>query len=204
MQGSNGVLVLTIGHSNRTIDNFLAVLEANKVTVVVDIRTIPSSRHCTQFNENILADSLNTAGKRHIHMVGLGGLRHPLANSLNGGWNNASFRGFADYMQTAEFDQSLQHLMNITKREQVILMCAEKLPWRCHRSLVSDALLVRGFKIEHIIDANTRYVHHITPFASISETTITYPSVIEGKISSARTHTVIKRKYNSGRKSQAA
>jgi uncharacterized protein (DUF488 family) len=193
MQGSNGVLVLTIGHSTRTIEDFLAVLEANKVTALVDIRTIPRSRHNPQFNADTLPDFLSAAGIKYIHIAGLGGLRHPHANSLNTGWNNASFRGFADYMQTAEFDHSLQHLMNIIRRKQVMLMCAEKLPWRCHRSLIADALLVRVFKVEHIIDGNARYLHNITPFASVSGTTITYPTTVGGNVSDVRIDTNAKK-----------
>jgi uncharacterized protein (DUF488 family) len=204
MQSANGVLVLTIGHSTRTMEDFLGLLQANEIATVADVRTIPRSRHNPQFDARTLPGALNTAGIKYIHMAGLGGLRQSRANSLNTGWRNASFRGFADYMQTAEFGQSLQCLMNIILKEQVVLMCAEKLPWRCHRSLIADALLVRGFKVEHIIDANVHYLHNITSFASVSGTIVTYPSVVNDNISGVHIDTNDKKEYDSGRNIKAA
>jgi uncharacterized protein (DUF488 family) len=204
MQSANGVLVLTIGHSTRTMEDFLGLLQANEIATVADVRTIPRSRHNPQFDARTLPGALNTAGIKYIHMAGLGGLRQSRANSLNTGWRNASFRGFADYMQTAEFGQSLQCLMNIILKEQVVLMCAEKLPWRCHRSLIADALLVRGFKVEHIIDANVHYSHNITSFASVSGTIVTYPSVVNDNISGVHIDTHDKKEYDSGRNIKAA
>jgi uncharacterized protein (DUF488 family) len=175
MRKANGVLVLTIGHSTRSINEFLEVLKANEVTLVADIRSIPRSRFNPQFDIDNLPVSLEIDGIKYIHMNGLGGLRHPRADSPNTGWKNSSFRGFADYMQTVEFEQNLEHLMGIIGGEMVVLMCAERLPWRCHRSLIADALLVRGFLVEHIIDLRRRYQHKLTSFARVQGTKINYP-----------------------------
>jgi uncharacterized protein (DUF488 family) len=150
-------LVLSIGHSTRTIEEFIGLLRANGATCVVDVRTIPRSRHNPQFNRDALASALANAGLRYIHFPGLGGLRHPKRDSLNGGWRNASFRGYADYMQTPEFAQNLEEVVRLAQQGRIVLMCAEAVPWRCHRSLIADALLVRG------------------PFAKVQGMAITYP-----------------------------
>jgi len=169
-------VVLTIGHSIRTLEEFIGLLRAHGVTRVVDVRTVPRSRHNPQFNEASLPGSLMNAGFGYVHMPGLGGLRHAKRDSLNPGWRNASFRGYADYMQTPEFEQSLDELVRLAKREQIVLMCAEAVPWRCHRSLIADALLVRGIRTEDIMSRTRRQVHALTPFAKVQDTTITYPA----------------------------
>lgn len=155
-------LVMTIGHSTRTYAEFVRLLKAHETTCVVDVRTIPRSRHNPQFNKTSLPRSLKKAGLKYVPMPGLGGLRHATVDSLNAGWYNASFRGFADYMQTPGFAQSLEELIRLAKRERIVLMCAEAVPWRCHRSLIADALLVRGIRTEHIISASGRKVHALT------------------------------------------
>jgi uncharacterized protein (DUF488 family) len=169
-------IVLTIGHSTRTLDQFIALLKAHAVTLVVDVRTIPRSRHNPQFNEDSLPESLKKAGIGYIHMPGLGGLRHAKSDSLNTGWRNASFRGYADYMQTPEFQKQIEELIQLTKEHRIALMCAEAVPWRCHRSLIADALLVRGIRTEDIMSPTRRQVHALTPFAKVRGTTITYPT----------------------------
>ena len=167
--------VLTIGHSTRTLEIFIGMLQANGVQRVMDIRTVPRSRHNPQFNYDTLPDALNTASIGYLHMEGLGGLRHPYANSQNRGWRNSSFRGFADYMQTAEFEENLRDLTKLAGQEQIVLMCAESLPWRCHRSLIADALLLRGVPVEHILSKSRCQPHSLTPWAKVDGTHITYP-----------------------------
>jgi uncharacterized protein (DUF488 family) len=168
-------IVLTIGHSNRTLDEFIRLLRAHNVSRVVDVRTVPRSRHNPHFDKALLPGSLKDAGLGYVHMPGLGGLRHARRDSPNLGWRNTSFRGFADYMQTPEFEQSLEELIRLANESQVALMCAEAVPWRCHRSLIADALLVRGIRTEDIMSGTRRQVHDLTPFAKVVGTTITYP-----------------------------
>jgi len=167
--------VFTIGHSTRGLAEFIRLLQAHGVTQVVDVRTVPRSRHNPQFNRETLSDSLKAAGIGYMHQPGLGGLRHPRADSHNAGWRNASFRGFADYMQTPEFAAGLQTVIERARQGQIALMCAEAVPWRCHRSLIADALLVRGIPVEHILSASRRQVHELTPWARVEGTSLTYP-----------------------------
>jgi uncharacterized protein (DUF488 family) len=168
--------VYTIGHSTRSLDEFIALLRAYAVTGVVDVRTIPRSRHNPQFNKESLPDSLSKAGVRYVHMPGLGGLRHAKADSLNTGWRNDSFRGYADYMQTPAFQENLEKLIELAKEDRVALMCAEAVPWRCHRSLIGDALMVRGIRTEDIMNLTRSQTHTLTPFAKVRGTTVTYPA----------------------------
>ena len=165
----------TIGHSTRTLDDFIALLKAHAVAKVVDVRTIPRSRHNPQFNLETLPDSLSKAGLKYIHMQGLGGLRHSKPDSPNSGWRNASFRGYADYMQTPEFENNLKRLIELAKEDRVAIMCAEAVPWRCHRSLIGDALAVRGISTVDIMSPGHSQVHTLTPFAKVRGTKITYP-----------------------------
>jgi uncharacterized protein (DUF488 family) len=174
-QGEPSPVVLTIGHSTRTLEEFIELLQAHAVSRVVDVRTVPRSRHNPQFNKTTLPRSLKKAGLGYIHLPGLGGLRHAQRESINLGWRNTSFRGYADYMQTAEFEQSLQELIRLANQDRIALMCAEAVPWRCHRSLIADALLVRGIRTEDIMSLTHRPVHTLTPFAKVRGTTITYP-----------------------------
>ena len=169
-------LVMTIGHSTHTIGEFIRLLQAHGATCVVDVRTVPRSQHNPQFSKASLHRSLKKAGLGYVHMPGLGGLRHAKGDSLNVGWRNASFRGYADYMQTPEFAQSLEELIRLANQDRIVLMCAEAVPWRCHRSLIADALLVRGMGTEDIMSATRRQVHTLTPFAKVRGTAITYPT----------------------------
>jgi uncharacterized protein (DUF488 family) len=169
-------IVLTIGHSTRPLDEFMALLKAHAVTLVVDVRTIPRSRHNPQFDQDSLPDSLKKAGIGYVHVPGLGGLRHAKHNSVNAGWRNASFRGYADYMQTPEFEKQIEELIQLAKEHRIALMCAEAVPWRCHRSLIGDALTVRGIRTEDIMSLTQRRLHTLTPFAQVRGSTVTYPA----------------------------
>ncbi len=166
--------VLTIGHSTRPLEEFIRLLQAHGVTRVVDVRTVPRSRHNPQFNRDTLPGALDAAGIGYVHMAQLGGLRHARSDSPNTGWRNASFRGYADYMQTPEFGKALDELIQLAKQDRVALMCAEAVPWRCHRSLIADALLVRGIRTEDILSATHRQAHALTPFARVMGSHITY------------------------------
>ena len=176
-------LVMTIGHSTLPLEEFIGLLRAHAATCVVDVRTIPRSRHNPNFNKDTLPQSLKEFGLGYVHMPGLGGLRHTKGDSPNMGWRNNSFRGFADYMQTPEFVESLEELIRLAGQEQLVLMCAEAVPWRCHRSLIEDALLVRGIHCEDILGTARRTVHTLTPFAKVEDTTITYPAEAPGSTS---------------------
>jgi uncharacterized protein (DUF488 family) len=167
--------VFTIGHSTRATEEFIELLQSNGVRQILDIRTIPKSRRNPQFNSDSLAMSLGAVGIGYVHMKELGGLRHAKADSINIGWRNASFRGYADYMQTPEFAKALDHAIVLAKKTPSALMCAEAVPWRCHRSLVADALLVRGIPVFEIISAAEPKEHKLTPFAHVDGTTVTYP-----------------------------
>ena len=168
-------LVCTIGHSNRPLDVFVDLLRANDIDRVLDVRTVPRSRHNPQFNREALAESLDALGIGYAHFPGLGGLRRARPDSINTGWNNVSFRGYADYMQSPEFAENVQRVADMATGERCVLMCAEAVPWRCHRSLIGDALLVRGVRVEDIIGPGKRTPHKLTPFARVDGLQITYP-----------------------------
>ncbi len=170
-------LVLTIGHSTRPIDIFVRLLAANGVTHLVDVRTVPRSRHNPQFNSDALAGALQGAGIAYTHVPGLGGFRQASPDSANAAWRNASFRGYADYMQTPPFAQHLAEVITLAGQERIALMCAEAVPWRCHRSLISDALMVRGVAVEEIVSETRRQPHRLTPFARVDGTSLTYPAI---------------------------
>ena len=168
-------VVFTIGHSTRTISEFIDIIKAYTIKKVLDIRTIPKSRHNPQFNKDTLRESLKAVKIGYLHMKGLGGLRHALKDSPNMAWKNASFRGFADYMQTVEFAASLEELIEAAKIRATVIMCAEAVPWRCHRSLVGDALLIRGVQVRHIMSEGSSRDHTLAPWAKVEGNKITYP-----------------------------
>jgi uncharacterized protein (DUF488 family) len=172
-------IVSTIGHSNRSIEEFIALLKRNAIDCVLDIRTVPKSRHNPQFGQDVLPRSLLEAGIDYRYLGGLGGLRRPRPDSPNTGWRNISFRGYADYMQTDEFSRNVDTVAALAQTTRCALMCAEAVPWRCHRSLVADALLVRGIEVEDIIGPQTPKPHKLTPFAQVDGDRITYPSDIQ-------------------------
>jgi uncharacterized protein (DUF488 family) len=167
--------ILTIGHSTRTLDEFVDLLEAYGVTLVVDVRSVPRSRHNPQFNKETLPSSLKHLGIKYIHMPDIGGLRRPKHDSENLAWRNNSFRGYADYMQTKEFTDNLLKIIALARENRLALMCAEALPWRCHRNLISDALVARHVKVEHIISATSLINHQLNEMAHVEGTKITYP-----------------------------
>ena len=167
--------VLAIGHSTRPIGELLELLRAAGIATLADVRTIPRSRANPQFEQPALARALEQAGIAYVHLPQLGGLRHARRDSPNGGWRNASFRGYADYMQTPEFEEGLCQLRALAKAGPVAIMCAEAVPWRCHRSLISDALLARGVVVEHVVGKGKTRPHRLTPFARIDGRRVTYP-----------------------------
>ncbi len=153
----------------------MRLLKAHSIRLLVDIRTIPRSRHNPQFNQGPLRRRLKAAKISYLHMAGLGGLRRPLKDSPNKGWRNASFRGFADYMQTPEFGAALERLMRLGDKKRLAIMCAEGNPVRCHRSLIADALSVRGVAVMHISGMSSARPHSMTGFARVRGTRLTYP-----------------------------
>jgi hypothetical protein len=181
-------IVFTIGHSTRTIEEFIALLQAHGVTHVVDVRTVPRSWHNPQFNRDALPISLNAVHIGYEHMAGLGGWRQPQHDSVNMGWRNSCFQGYADYMQTPAFGINLQALIKLAKLERIAIMCAEAVPWHCHRALIADALVVRGIKVEDIMGVNHGSLHSLTSFAKVKGTQITYPpeDAASGKLRSKK------------------
>ena len=170
-------LICTIGHSNRTLAYFVNLLELNDIVRVLDVRTVPRSRHNPQFNRDELPGSLEAVGISYAHLPALGGLRHTKPDSPNTGWRNLSFRGYADYMQSSEFADGVASVAELARSERCVLMCAEAVPWRCHRSMIGDALLVRGIQVEDIIGPKGRKPHVLTAFARVEGLRITYPPV---------------------------
>ena len=167
--------IYTIGHSTHPIEVFINILQSFGIKQVVDVRTIPRSRHNPQFNEDVLKNSLSGVSILYTRIKGLGGLRHTSKYSINKAWKNASFRGFADYMQTDEFKTSIKTLIDLAKDEATVIMCAEAVPWRCHRSLIGDALLVRGIQVQDIYAENSSKEHLLTAWAKVEGYNITYP-----------------------------
>ncbi|MDE1888376.1 MAG: DUF488 domain-containing protein [Gammaproteobacteria bacterium] len=170
-------IVWTIGHSTRPLGELIALLREHGIMHLVDVRTVPRSGHNPQFNTDTLPASLNAQGIAYTHLVALGGLRHARKDSVNTGWRNASFRGYADYMQTVEFARGLDDLMALAGKQTVAIMCAEAVPWRCHRSMIADALTVRGIEVRHIMGPSKFQVHKLTPFARPNGERISYPSI---------------------------
>jgi uncharacterized protein (DUF488 family) len=172
---NNPTVVFTIGHSTLPLETFIERLKAFGVQRVVDVRTVPRSRHNPQFDRATFPQAVRRAGIGYIHLKGLGGLRHARPDSVNMGWHNASFRGYADYMQTEEFRRNLERLLRIAGETTVVLLCAEAVPFRCHRSLIADALTVAGVEVRHIASARTAKPHRLTPWIKIEDDQITYP-----------------------------
>jgi uncharacterized protein (DUF488 family) len=169
--------IWTIGHSNRSSEEFTKLLQSHGIELLVDIRTVPRSRHNPQYNRDSLPATLATQQIAYLHIPGLGGLRHPKKDSTNTAWTNDSFRGYADYMQTAEFDRNLGALIQTAAAQRAAIMCAEAVPWRCHRSLVADALTAREVEVRHIFSQNSDKPHTLTPFAHIDHQRVTYPGL---------------------------
>lgn len=167
--------VFTIGHSTHPWEKFRDILRAHGIQRLIDVRTVPRSRHNPQFNLDTLSKKLRNAKIGYVHLKSLGGLRRARRDSPNGGWRNASFRGYADYMQTPEFAEGLHRLIKLAREKTTAVMCAEAVPWRCHRSLIADALIVRGIKVKDISTAKAARAHSLTKFARVRRHKITYP-----------------------------
>jgi uncharacterized protein (DUF488 family) len=175
--------MMTIGHSTLGIEVFLGALQENGCMTLVDVRRFPGSRRYPQFGQERLFASLRAAGIRPVWREGLGGRREARVDSVNTGWRNESFRGYADYMQTSEFDNEVDWLMKLADFDMAVVMCAEAVPWRCHRSLIGDAVLARGGVVEDIFvtaDGRTsRRSHPMTEFARVDGGRVWYPAVDE-------------------------
>lgn len=167
--------IYTIGHSTRKIEYFIDLLKSFDIKILVDVRTIPKSRHNPQFDQINLKQVLKKTGIKYIHLKKLGGLHHTTKDSINLGWENLSFRGYADYMQKPEFWKGIQRLEEIASHERCAIMCAEAIPWRCHRSLIADALKKSRWKVYHIQSRITAKLHQYTPFLRFKKGDLFYP-----------------------------
>lgn len=169
-------VIFTIGHSTHPIDEFVGLLQAHGIKEIVDVRSIPKSRHNPQFNEDDLKASLKQVRIRYKHIKKLGGLRHTTKDSINIGWHNTSFRGYADYMQSDEFEEGLQALIKIASARETAIMCAEAVPWRCHRSLIGDALTKKKWSVYDIMSRTSAKKHKLTSFLKMRKGRLTYPA----------------------------
>lgn len=179
MSRDQELTVLTIGHSTRTLEEFTGILNAYAVTLVVDVRTVPHSRHNPQFNKESLPDHLKLFSIKYIHLPEIGGLRRPSRNSVNLALENASFRGYADYMQTKDFTEALLKVVALARENRLAVMCAEALPWKCHRILISDALVARHVKVLHIISKNDTITHELNELAQVDGFKVSYPLYVK-------------------------
>lgn len=171
-------LIYTIGHSTRPIEDFIDLLKSYEIELLIDVRTIPKSRHNPQFNQEVLELVLKEFGIQYHHLSKLGGLRHTTKASINVGWHNLSFRGFADYMQTSSFLQGIEELESLGKKYKSVIMCAEAVPWRCHRSLIADALTLRKWKVLHITSKKSAKLHKLTSFLHIKNGQLIYSNCV--------------------------
>ena len=167
--------IFTVGHSTLPIERFVALLHIYGIKYLADIRTVPRSRHNPQFNSDALGGALKAENIEYVAVPALGGLRHARKDSSNTGWRNTSFRGYADYMQTEAFEDGLETLIDMSRQQRTAIMCAEAVPWRCHRSLVGDALGVRGIPVVEILSESSYRMHELTPFAQGEGVRSTYP-----------------------------
>jgi uncharacterized protein (DUF488 family) len=169
-------IIFTVGHSTRSFEELVELLRAHGIERLVDVRTIPRSRHNPQFNRDALGRALRCRRIGYQHIKALGGLRPARPDSINAGWRNASFRGFADYMQTPTFSEGLGRLLELAKQKPTAIMCAEAVPWRCHRSLIADALTARGYEVRDIMSATSARPHVLNPMARVHDQQVTYPA----------------------------
>lgn len=166
----------TVGHSTRPLDDLITLLRRHGIGQLADVRTLPRSRRNPQFNRETLPQALAAAGISYLHLPGLGGLRRPRRDSPNTAWRTPGFRGYADHMQTTEFEAALADLLAGAARARTAIMCAEALPWRCHRSLIADALVARGVETRHIVDERHVEAHTLRAWARVEGGKITYPA----------------------------
>jgi len=164
----------SVGHSTRSLEELTALLHEHEVTLLADVRTIPGSRRMPHFSRAALASALPERGVDYVHLPELGGLRRPRPDSPNTAWRNPGFRGYADYMMEPGFRDALERLVEVGRDRRVAIMCAEAVPWRCHRSLIADALLVRGLEVCHILGPGSARLHVLTPFARVERGRLTY------------------------------
>ncbi|MFA5133722.1 MAG: DUF488 domain-containing protein [Patescibacteria group bacterium] len=169
--------ILTIGHSNLDFKNFLLLLRKNGIRRIADVRSMPNSKTYPHFGQKALSNLLKKSGIEYFHIKELGGYRKPKKNSSNLGWENISFRGYADYMESPEFESGLNQLEEIAKEKPTAIMCAEAKPMYCHRILISDALSVRKWKIYHIKNGGKPLLHKPTPFLRVRRGKIIYPYI---------------------------
>lgn len=171
-------VIYTVGHSTHPLEKFLAILKAHSIEQLIDVRRFPKSRRHPHFNRDAMERSLPEARITYRHMPELGGMRHPRKDSINTAWQNESFRGYADYMQTPEFERNLEELIALSSEHRTAIMCAEAVPWRCHRSLIADALIAREIDVQDIYSESSVKPHKLTPFANISGDRVTYPGLL--------------------------
>jgi uncharacterized protein (DUF488 family) len=167
--------IFTIGHSTHPRPEFLEMLQAHRIAAIADVRQFPGSRRFPYFNAEVLSETLPVAGIEYLPFRNLGGRRKPWPDSPNNGWRNAAFLGYADFMQTPEFALAIEQLQSAGRERTTAIMCSEAVPWRCHRSLIADALLVRGWAVMDIFDRHTAKPHGLTPFAVVNQLQIVYP-----------------------------
>ena len=172
----SGLTFHTIGHSTREAGELIDALKSHGIELLVDVRSVPRSRHVPQFNRETLPATLRDAGSDYLHLPALGGFRKPVPDSPNAGWRNDSFRGYADYMQTPEFEAALDKLIELGRERPLAFMCAEALPFRCHRSLIADALVARGHHVRHIMGPGRAEEHKLTTLARVNGGRVTYPA----------------------------
>jgi uncharacterized protein (DUF488 family) len=172
---TENIKIFTIGHSTAPFEKFIEMLKGHEIEILVDVRTLPKSHRYPQFNQENLAEKMPLACIEYRHLKALGGLRNPIKDSINTAWENAGFRGYADYMQTAEFETSIRELIDIAGGKRVAIMCAEGNPYKCHRSLIADALTIRDVEVRHISAAKLTSLHRLTPFAQVDGVKVWYP-----------------------------
>ena len=174
------LVIWTVGHSTRSFEEFFGLLAGDRIERLADVRRFPASRRVPWATQEALAAALRERGVDYEHFEDLGGFRKPMAGSGNSGWRNARFRGYADYMASSEFRVGLDHLLRLAGRAHTAIMCAEAVPWKCHRSLLADSLVARGVRVEHILALGKTEEHHLTTFASIEGSQLTYPGPYRG------------------------
>ena len=179
MKDKTGVTLWTVGHSTRSIEDFVAILKSFDLQVLIDVRSFPGSRRYPHFNREPLRESLSGEGIEYVHSPELGGRRRARPDSHNLAWRNESFRGYADYMETERFPAAIERLVEIAKDRRAVVMCAEAVWWRCHRSLISDYLKVRGLNVLHIIAAGKSEEHPFTSAARIVDGRLSYRGILE-------------------------
>ena len=174
----NALSIWTIGHSTRTIEEFVGILRHYQIEILVDVRHFPGSRRLPHFNKGVLHDALVAAGIRYEHLVELGGRRPVRSDSHNVAWRNASFRGYADYMETEAFQDGVEHLLGIARAGRTAIMCSEAVWWRCHRSMIADYLKARGCQVFHILSMSKVQSHPYTSAATLVDGQLSYAGVL--------------------------